>query len=210
MLLLPKLQNADVAQVIKLANTHPRVFIHSPGPGVGGPCLTKDPYLLSFGVSGKRKRLITAARQLNDYMPKHIVDVILSELKKTGASIDSCKIAILGTAYKANVSDSRFSPSKPIIVELLRLGAKVLTYDPFCEDSFGAEKVDTLASSILGVDCVVILTDHAEFKAIDALIIAKSAKKNALIVDAKRLINEQAARQAGLRYYAIGYQTTGD
>ena len=75
-------------------------------------------------------------------MPKHIVKMTLQGLRDIGKNIKNSKIAILGTAYKANVDDSRLSPSKPIIQKLLDLDAKVVAYDPYCSESFNAEKAE--------------------------------------------------------------------
>ena len=76
-------KNVDVKEVVSLANTHPRVNIHASGPGVGGPCLTKDPYLLVYNSKLKEKNLIQTARKINDRMPEHVLDLILEAIKKT-------------------------------------------------------------------------------------------------------------------------------
>ena len=130
----------DAEEVIKLANTHPRVNIHTPGPGVGGPCLPKDPYLLIYQSKPINHDIIRTARQINDYMPKHVVKLISQALKETSKDIRSSRIAILGTAYKCNIDDSRLSPSESIINELLQLSAETIVYDPHCNESFGAKR----------------------------------------------------------------------
>ena len=109
---------ADVTEVIKLANTHPRVNIHMPGPGAGGPCLPKDPYLLLDSSLLRNYNIITISRRMNDNMPKYIVKSIVQALKRTGKNVETSKVAILGTAYKGNVDDARQSPAEPIINRL--------------------------------------------------------------------------------------------
>jgi len=196
---------ADVKKVIELANTHPRVNIHTPGPGVGGPCLPKDPYLLINKTRFRRCSIVSTARKINDYMPDHIVKMTLEVLKAVGKSVKGSKISILGTAYKGDVDDSRLSPSKPIIQKLLNLGAQVVVYDPYCAESFGAEKTESLQQAVEGSDCIVIVTDHTEFKEIDLSKLRKSMKDNPIIVDGRRLIEPTKAKEAGFKYYGIGY-----
>ena len=94
---------ADVKKVIDLANTHPRVNIHAPGPGVGGPCLPKDPYLLINKTRFKRCSIVSTARKINDYMPNHIVKMTLEVLEAVGKSVKGSRISILGTAYKLSL-----------------------------------------------------------------------------------------------------------
>ncbi|MHA1872568.1 MAG: nucleotide sugar dehydrogenase [Candidatus Heimdallarchaeaceae archaeon] len=195
----------DAKKVIELANTHPRVNIHTSGPGVGGPCLTKDPYLLIYKTKLTKLNLIETARQVNDYMPKHIVKMTLQGLRDIGKNIKNSKIAILGTAYKANVDDSRLSPSKPIIQKLLDLNAKVVAYDPYCSESFNAKKAESLIEAVKDSDCIIIVTDHDEFKEIELSRVKKIMRSNPLIVDGRRVINPAEAKNAGFKYYGVGY-----
>lgn len=195
----------DAKKVIELANTHPRVNIHKPGPGVGGPCLPKDPYLLTHKITLKTGNIIKTARKINDYMPKHILRTTLQALKNTGKNIKKTKITILGTAYKAKVDDPRLSPSKPIIQKLLKLGAKVATYDPYCPENFNAEKAETITKAVKNSDCIIILTDHPQFTKIHLLRLRKLMKKNSIIIDGRRVIDPVEAKKACFRYYGIGY-----
>ncbi|HDN01767.1 MAG TPA: nucleotide sugar dehydrogenase, partial [Candidatus Bathyarchaeota archaeon] len=135
----------DVYEAIRLANTHPRVNIHLPGAGVGGPCLTKDPYMLaSLFKEFWGTQLIELARRINEYMPKHAVEVVEKALGDSGLSIRNAEVAVLGAAYKGGVDDTRESPARYIVKELLEKGARVVVYDPYTRESFGAERADTL------------------------------------------------------------------
>jgi UDP-N-acetyl-D-mannosaminuronic acid dehydrogenase len=194
----------DVTEVIKLANTHPRVNIHTPGPGVGGPCLPKDPYLLLSAFKPTDHNIIKKTRQINDYMPKHITKLILQALKKTGKDIKNSKIAVLGTAYKADVDDSRQSPSKPIIYELISLGAEVTVYDPHCSQTFGAKKAKSLLEATKDTDLIALITDHTEFKNINLKQIRALMTEKPAIVDGRRMINPHGAERLGFTYYGIG------
>ena len=130
-LLCEKLQ-VDVLDVIKLANTHPRVKIHLPGAGVGGPCLPKDPYLLIHPIrtTDLDFKIILASRHTNNYMPSHIVKLVVKGMSFVGKDIKKSKITILGTAYKGGVGSPALSPSEKVIKELLSLGGEVVAYDP--------------------------------------------------------------------------------
>ena len=195
----------DVYEAIRLANTHPRVKIHWPGAGVGGPCLTKDPYMLIkvaenvFGIE-----LISMARRINEYMPKHTVNIVKKALEGNGVKINEAKIAILGTAYKGGVDDVRGSPAKIIIKELIRHGATVIAFDPYTNESFGAARADSLDQVAEGADVIVIVTDHPEFKNLD-LDKLGGLMRHKIIVDGRRVLEPHIAIQKGFRYYGIGF-----
>jgi len=195
----------DATTIIELANTHPRVNIHTPGPGVGGPCLPKDPYLLLHKTQPTKPNIIKTARQINDYMPKHIVKLILQALKNTDKGIKSSRIAILGTAYKGNIDDSRLSPSEPIIHELIRQCAETTVYDPNCNETFGAKKAKSLHEAIKGADCLVLITDHTEFKNINLQEIKTLMNDKPAIIDGRRIINPYEAENLGFVYFGIGF-----
>jgi UDP-N-acetyl-D-mannosaminuronic acid dehydrogenase len=195
----------DVRKVIELANTHPRVAIHMPGPGVGGPCLPKDPYLLISGVKPSRLDIVKTARKINDSMPEHVVKMTLLALKDAGKDVRGVKVAVLGTAYKADVADSRLSPAEPIIRKLLHLGMKVVAYDPYCKESFGAEMAESLIEAVRGSDCMIIVTDHAEFKRIDLQLVKNEVKVGFIIIDARRVFDPSVVKAFGFRYYGLGY-----
>lgn len=199
----------DVTEVIKLANTHPRVNIHKPGPGVGGPCLPKDPCLLTYQWEHAGNDLIRPARKTNDYMPKHIVDLILQATKDASKEIRVSRIAILGTAYKGDVDDSRLSPSEPVIRELIHLGAQVSVYDPYCKESFCAKRKENLHETVKDADCLVVMTDHKEFRKLKLKEIKRLMNNNPHIIDGRRVINAHKAEQLGFIYHGVGFGKNG-
>jgi UDP-N-acetyl-D-mannosaminuronic acid dehydrogenase len=196
---------ADVEQVIALADTHPRVNIHKPGPGVGGPCLTKDPYFLSCSSKILSQDLIQTSREINDYMPSHIVESILQGLKYADKEVKDSRISILGTAYKSEIDDSRLSPAKPIIGQLLQLCAKVTAYDPYSSERFGANSASSLQDAIRNADSIVILTDHLEFKSLDLEKIRKLMNVRPSIIDGRRVVDPLKANGLDFIYYGIGF-----
>jgi nucleotide sugar dehydrogenase len=195
----------DVYEAIKLANTHPRVNIHMPGAGVGGPCLTKDPYMLVsttpefWGVE-----LIKLARKINEYMPTHTVEIVKKALADAGLTVDKAKIAVLGAAYKGGIDDTRESPARRITQQLLAEGADVAVYDPYAAETFGARRADTLEDAARGADALVIVTDHPEFKSLN---LAKLAElmRHRIVVDGRRVVEPQDAARHGFAYYGVGY-----
>jgi len=203
--LLCEQNGVDVMEVIKLSNTHPRVKIHTPGPGVGGPCLPKDSYLLLNSSVPADYNIINAARQINDYMAQHIVKLVLQALKAARKEIKDSRIAVLGTAYKGNVEHATLSPSEPIIRELMNNGATIIVYDPLCNETFGAKKANSLHEAIKGSDCMLVATDHTIFKNLDLQEVKKLMNDTPIIIDGRRIIDHRSAMSMGITYYGVGF-----
>jgi UDP-N-acetyl-D-mannosaminuronic acid dehydrogenase len=173
----------DAREVIRLANTHPRVKILSPGPGVGGPCLTKDPYLLLEGLGPGDEKVgvtIRTARAVNDAMHREVMAL----LDEAGAPPQGSKVAVLGTAYKPEVGDPRGSPSEPVVKELIRRGYQVWTFDPFCLESFGARAAADVEQAAEGASCTMVLVAHRAFLKMDLDRLASRMALNPVIIDA--------------------------
>ena len=149
----------NVWQAIEIANRHPRVNILNPGPGVGGHCIAVDPWFLVQAAPGPAQ-LIASSRRLNDRMPEHVVDRVLT----ITAGIKTPRIVTLGLAYKANVDDMRESPSLTVIRWLQAKGCEVTAYDPFVNN----EQLDilqpTIVEAVRDADCILLLTNHSVFE----------------------------------------------
>ena len=199
--------NIDAIEAITIANTHPRVNIHNPGCGVGGPCLTKDPYLLLHAIREKdfSSKIITSSRKVNDDMPEHAVHLLLKILKKTSKNVKKLGIAVLGVAYKGQVADAANSPAKLIVNRLMDLGAKVVVYDPYCEETFGAKKASSVISAVKGKDCVLIEADHDIFKNLNLKELKSVMRENPIMVDCRRIISIAKAKEHGFLYIGTGY-----
>jgi len=172
----------NVWEAIELANKHPRVNILKPGPGVGGHCISIDPWFIV--EKSKNAKLIKAARELNDKMPEYVYNLILREVER----IENPKIAILGVTYKGNVDDTRESPAKKI-VSLLSKKFVVKCYDPHAK-VFDYE-LCSLETCVENADCMVVLADHNEFRNFDEddikYIYSKMRTKK--IIDTKNILN---------------------
>lgn len=196
----------DFLDLQKVCNSHPRVNLLNAGPGVGGPCLPKDPYLLlnPAGLEKIDSKIIHYARKINDSMPEHVVEIAKMALHKFAKSLENSKVAVLGVTYKANVSDTRLTPAKPIVLHLVLHCPEVFVYDPKSEESFGAKSSD-LWETISGADILIIITDHDEFKNLDLHEI-KAKMNTPIIVDTRRIFDNKKAEDMGISYYAVGYR----
>lgn len=196
----------DFLELQKICNSHPRVNLHKPGPGVGGPCLPKDSYLLlnPKGQTQIDSKIILYSRQINDSMPLHVVDLAKKALKRHGKDLTKSKIAVLGVAYKANVSDTRLSPAIEIIKQLQKFGSEVCVYDPKSKEDFGAKASSDINDAVKEADALIIVTDHNEFKNLNLNEI-KTKMKTPIIVDTRRIYDSKAVESLGFTYMGVGY-----
>lgn len=146
----------SINEVIRLANFHPRVNILNPGPGVGGHCISVDPYFL-IEAAPRQTSIISSARQVNEKKKEWV----LEKIKKTAAETGSTSIACLGLTYKANVQDFRNSPSLEIAKQLAK-EFSVAFIDPFLETNTPPAK------EIAKSDMVVVFVAHDAFEALPA------------------------------------------
>ncbi|WP_144937399.1 nucleotide sugar dehydrogenase [Paenibacillus sp. 32O-W] len=175
--------NVDIWEAIKIANSHPRVNILQPGPGVGGHCIAVDPYFL-IQIAPKEAKVIAAARDTNNNTSNYIVELI----KKSIEHIENPLISIFGLTYKAGVADIRESPAIKIVNSLLDQKYRLSIYDPLVNvyDKIQKPTVEEAANES---DCLVFITDHAEFKRLDFSKI-KERVRTKIIVDTRNVIKE--------------------
>lgn len=160
----------DVWELIELANHHPRVNILQPGPGVGGHCIAVDPWFI-VSAAPDTARLIRTARDVNDEKPAHVIEHAL----KAAQRFTSPTVAVLGIAFKADIDDLRESPALSIAETLADrlVHAELRIVEPNVDalpSGLSGRKNVKLVSADEGIrdaDVVVLLVDHAEFKAID-------------------------------------------
>ncbi len=197
----------DALKAIEIANKHPRAHLHLPGAGVGGHCIPKDPHFLIHRAEelGIELKVIKAAREVNESMPQHILELVKKALQNVNKTIENSKISILGIAYKGNTDDARGTPSKKIIEELLQANCEVFSHDPFVSQDFGGKFSNDLSEVLRDSDCVVIVTDHDAYKRMDLKEFAKSLKKPSVIVDGRRILNPEEVEKEGISYFGVGY-----
>ncbi|MBI5253872.1 MAG: nucleotide sugar dehydrogenase [Euryarchaeota archaeon] len=196
----------DALKAIEIANRHPRVHLHFPGAGVGGHCIPKDPHFLIHRAEelGIELKVIKVAREVNESMPQHILELVKKALQNVNKTIENSKISILGIAYKGNTDDVRGTPSKKIIEELLQANCEVFSHDPFVSQDFGGKFSNDLSEVLRDSDCVVIVTDHDAYKRMDLKEFAKSLKKPSVIVDGRRILNPEEVEKEGISYFGVG------
>ncbi len=150
----------DVSEVIRLANLHPRVDILNPGLGVGGYCLPKDGWILvqsARDLAGGAD-LIPTARAVNDSMPKHTLQRILSAI--IDSDLSSPRVALLGLSFKPNVSDMRNSPTIDLLHLLKKANVDTVVYDPLVETDVESERALSIDEVVQNCDILVLCVNH--------------------------------------------------
>jgi len=202
---------ADVVEAIQAANAdYPRNKIHTPGAGVGGSCLTKDPLILAHvsEKAGEPLPLIRVARKTNLEMPQRTFNLVQNMIKRNKRDFRNSKIAILGLSFKKDTSDLRETPSKVVYDLLNQTGAQISLYDRFAfaeevHKLFKAQKSNTLEEAVKGADCLIIATDHSEFRELKLAKI-KELMRTPCIVDGRHMISPHFALELGFDYEGIG------
>ncbi|MDO9546699.1 MAG: nucleotide sugar dehydrogenase [Pelolinea sp.] len=190
----------DIWEAISLANRHPRVEILNPGPGVGGHCISVDPWFF-VEAAPDLTSLIHSARQVNDSQPEYVVNFLE---RKTG-KLNGKKITALGLAYKPDVDDLRESPSIETVIHLRDAGAKVTVYEPFDTDHSIEAVISarTLQEAVTQADLIILLVGHSQLKEIDPTELAKNTSART-VLDTVNGWNKQEWQKAGFSIYKLG------
>lgn len=189
--------NIDIWEVIAAASTKPFGYMpFQPGPGLGGHCIPIDPFYLTWKAREFHKptRFIELAGEINTSMPRYVVEQLAAALNRNRKPIAGSRILILGLAYKADVDDSRESPSFELIQLLRAQGAEVDYSDPHIPATWPARKHDlamksvpVTAQSVASYDAVIIATAH---KAFDYAMVSEHAR---LVIDTRNALARFAA-----------------
>ena len=183
--------------VIQLANMHPRVNIHLPGPGVGGHCLAVDPYFIVEKAEDEAK-IIKLARDTNVSMPSFVVN----QVKLLLSEIQQPKVAVFGLAYKGNIDDYRESPAVEIYHLLEKIERlEIAVHDPHILQENIKITLHSFEDAITDADLVLILTDHNEFKTLDFNSLDKKMRHN-VVFDTRNCVGTTPTEKALL--YRIG------
>lgn len=190
----------DVWEAIALANRHPRVEILRPGPGVGGHCISVDPWFL-VEAAPDLTPLIHTAREVNDAQPAHVVE----RIRQAAGGLNGKRIAVLGLAYKPDVDDLRESPAIEVARLLIEAGAAVISYEPFKPDHPipGIPAARSLEAALQGSDILAILVAHTPFKDLSPAQVAALTKAR-LVVDTVNLWNPEVWEPTGFAIHRLG------
>lgn len=156
--------NMDVYEIIRIANKHPRVNILNPGPGVGGHCISVDPWFLVGDYPGLTQ-IIKMARNINDGMPEFVLERVYTIMKENGMH-DVSRIGFYGLTYKENVDDMRESPTWQMLESMEKhlCGNQVKVYDPYILKDVVPNQYHDLDAFLGDVDFVVLMVGHDEIK----------------------------------------------
>jgi len=190
----------DVWRVRDLVNKSPGRNMLYPGAGVGGHCIPKDPWLLIAQASAVvTPRLIPAARTVNDGMPLHVADLVVSELRRAGVDPNAATVLVLGYAYLQDSDDTRSSPSEKLVQDLRERGISVMIHDPYV-----SEYRQPLEACLDGVQAVVVMVAHSAYRGLDLDTVRQALGPIAILIDGRHVFEADRAREAGWVYRGIG------
>ena len=172
----------DVYEIIKICNMHPRVNILQPGPGVGGHCISVDPWFL-VGDYPRIAKVIDESMKTNDGMPEFVLNRIYEIMQKEGLT-DISRVGLYGLTYKENVDDVRESPTLRLLENQRRhLAPELKVYDPLIAKDIVANQYHDFDKFLNDVDMVVIMVGHDQIRQnLDKL-------KGKVIFDTRRVCN---------------------
>jgi UDP-N-acetyl-D-mannosaminuronic acid dehydrogenase len=190
----------DVYEAINLANRHPRINILNPGPGVGGHCISVDPWFL-VEAAPDIANLIRTARQVNDAQPEFVVGLIRAAI----GELQDCRIGVLGLAYKPDVDDLRESPAIEVCNLLAKEGAWVTAYEPYkpeyCQNGF--RTVATLAAALDGAQALVLLVSHTPLRNLEPHVVAQLTPAR-IVIDCVNGWPVETWEAAGFKVFRTG------
>ncbi len=190
----------DVWEAIAIANRHPRIKILRPGPGVGGHCVSVDPWFLVESAPDLTA-LIRTARQVNDSQPHFVLDLARRWL----GNLAGKRIGVLGLAFKPDVDDLRESPAIEITHLLAQEGAILQAFEPYKPDAVvpGLALVTSLETLLEDKDVLLLLVAHTQFKQLDPRWMAEHTSAR-LVIDTVNVWDRPAWGAAGFNIHTLG------
>lgn len=174
----------DVYEIIRICNMHPRVNILTPGPGVGGHCISVDPWFL-VGDYPSLTKVIWESMKINDSMPAFVLERIYTIMQENGMS-DISRVGLYGLTYKENVDDYRESPTLQLLeCQKKHLAAPLKVYDPFITQDLVENQYHDLDTFLADVDLVVVMVGHDEIK------INADKLKNKIVLDTRKVYDAE-------------------
>jgi len=201
----------DIMELRDAANSQPFCDILIPGAGVGGHCIPVYPYFLlnHEDIKDLDLKLVKAARQVNEYMPFHIIEILEEWLKETGKNYEEINITIMGLAFRGNVKEYRNAPALIIAQELKERVKNIKCFDPMfskkeINEILGITGVDSLEGAFQDADILLFLTDHKQFKTLDLPKMVSLMREKGLIVDGRQIFEPNEVNRLNIRYRGVG------
>ncbi len=190
----------NVWEARELANRHPRVKILRPGPGVGGHCISIDPWFL-VEAAPQSAQLVRQARLVNDGQPAYVVE----RIEKDIGGLDGKAVGVLGLSYKADVDDLRESPALEIARLIASRGARTTTFEPHApqQTAPGCTAATSLEEALRGADAILLAVAHAVFLQLDPAQVA-AEMSGSLVFDLHGAWDREAWVAAGLDLRVLG------
>lgn len=209
----------DVWEAIRLANLHPRINILNPGPGVGGHCISVDPWFF-VEAAPELTPLVYHARKVNDSQPQFVIEKVKQAFSAQTADNNTAengdlgllrgkRIAVLGLAYKPDVDDLRESPAAEIVHLLQNEGAHVKAWEPFKPEARlnGIHMATDLKDAIWDADAVLLLVKHSEFAKLNPQQLASQTGAR-IALDTVNAWNVDEWQKAGFQLFRLGDNKT--
>ncbi len=206
--------NRNIFEIIKFINYRHDRMMHYPGSGVGGHCLTKDPWLLMYGLETYTKKkhnpeLLPISRNLNDFMPEHMVELMEDALKEVDKH-DNLKITIMGVSYKANCDDTRNTPAERIVSTLTHRyhshNIVYIAHDPYVreKDYKETELTADFNKAVSNADVLIFVTNHKQYYDINLDELKSKVNENPIIIDGRNIFDGKTVKAKGFIYRKIG------
>jgi len=191
--------NVDIWEAISIANLHPRINILRPGVGVGGHCISVDPWFL-VEAAPETARLIRTAREVNDAQPEFVAGLI----EDCAGGLQDKKVALLGLSFKPNVDDLRESPAVGLARLLSASGAAVSAYEPNKPGAGldGFEQVDVLNDVLVHADLIILAVAHDQFKDLNPAEIRNQTSAQ-IVFDAVGVWDKTQWEGAGFQFFGL-------
>ena len=196
----------DTNAVLDAAATKWNFHRYAPGM-VGGHCIPVDPYYLVYSAKelGYHPQVILAGRSINDSMPKLVAEMTVKALNDARKVIRDSRVLVMGLTYKEDVPDMRESPSLHLMSELRAYGCEVISWDPFVVND-GLPRETNLIYSLdeaHALDAIVGAVAHSAFRRLSLYALRAHMKRDPVLVDVRRMYDEQRARDAGFIYRTL-------
>ncbi len=198
----------DIMKVLEAAKTKYNFQVHYPGAGVGGPCLPVNSYQmlnLAKTVDINLLRIVKVSRQINESMYEHVVNLLRDGFTEAGKKIENSNILVLGISYKPDVKDIQLTPAEAVVKKLKESKANVKIYDPYFKSTqvFDIKTESNLVDALTNTDAIMLVTAHKEFHDLEPTFL-KSKMRTPIVIDTRGVIDQHAAKKAGLIFRGLG------